>query len=212
MVKSKKLSRGSLAVLLLALMLALSMVVGITGAWFTSSVSKVDNTGKKFGEVTIALDAEQGDNAIALVTDNVAHAYLSGTDVMPGDTITYNYSVTNQKDAAHIRVEIVAAFEDGVGEQLSASDKQLITAQFNKTFFYTLEAHGAANNADHIEANVSFLLAGASFLDVWEGAVVKLSLYVDAIQAANVTMDAQTGALSTASGNGAVAWPASHIA
>jgi len=53
MVKSKKLSRGSLAVLLLALMLALSMVVGITGAWFTDAAQKNDATTGSFGTVSI---------------------------------------------------------------------------------------------------------------------------------------------------------------
>ena len=44
MVKSKKMSKGSLAIIILAVLLVLSMVLGLTGAWFTDKASGKDET------------------------------------------------------------------------------------------------------------------------------------------------------------------------
>ena len=48
MVKSKKMSKGSLAVIILAVLLVLSMVLGLTGAWFTSKDEKNGTTDVAF--------------------------------------------------------------------------------------------------------------------------------------------------------------------
>ena len=54
MVKSKKMSKGSLAVIILAVLLVLSMVLGLTGAWFTSKGEDKTGTGTNtFGKVSI---------------------------------------------------------------------------------------------------------------------------------------------------------------
>ena len=62
MVKSKKMSKGSLAVIILAVLLVLSMVLGLTGAWFTDKANGKDETNNgTFGTVTITQSSEEGD-------------------------------------------------------------------------------------------------------------------------------------------------------
>ncbi len=61
MVKNKKMSKSAIAIIVLSLLLVLSMVLGLTGAWFTDSKSGSANTSTmKFGTVAIALDTETG--------------------------------------------------------------------------------------------------------------------------------------------------------
>ena len=53
MVKSKKMSKTSIAVIVLALLLVLSLVMGITGAWFTDTTKTSTDTTGTFGTVTL---------------------------------------------------------------------------------------------------------------------------------------------------------------
>ncbi len=48
-------SKGSLAVIILAVLLVLSMVLGLTGAWFTSKDEKDGNANVQFGKVAVAV-------------------------------------------------------------------------------------------------------------------------------------------------------------
>ena len=55
MVKSKKMSKSAIAIIVLSLLLVLSMVLGLTGAWFTDKVenSEVSSGSLSFGKVDI---------------------------------------------------------------------------------------------------------------------------------------------------------------
>jgi flagellar basal body-associated protein FliL len=57
MVKSKKMSKSSIAIIVLALLLVLSMVMGLTGAWFTDKAGHDNGAGASlyFGTVDIDL-------------------------------------------------------------------------------------------------------------------------------------------------------------
>jgi hypothetical protein len=84
MVKSKKLSRGSLAVLLLALLLAVSMVVGLTGAWFTDKDNGSSSLPFTFGSVAVTV----GDTAMARSENDTINADL----FLPGDKVAVQAS------------------------------------------------------------------------------------------------------------------------
>ena len=91
MVKSKKLSRGSLAVLLLALVLSLSMVVGITGAWFTDKFNANNDHPLELGTVSIsALDGTGGTVHYASTMNDSAVNLL-----VDRDTFEINYGIQN---------------------------------------------------------------------------------------------------------------------
>ena len=88
MVKSKKLSRGSLAVFLLALVLACSLFVGVTGAFFTDNDSaSISNGSNSFGEIHItATESSAGAWAATEATTGY---------VMPGSSYGATITVSN---------------------------------------------------------------------------------------------------------------------
>ncbi|MBO7508143.1 MAG: hypothetical protein J6T39_00670, partial [Clostridia bacterium] len=107
MVKSKKLSRGSLAVLLMALMLALSMVIGMTGAWFTDSSTGTSAGTGTFGHVTIT-------NATAAVAMKSGDPNAINT-LVPGCELTLTGTVTNGSNVdvyARYRVNVTSSAAD----------------------------------------------------------------------------------------------------
>lgn len=84
MVNSKKMSKSSVAVIVLSILLVLSMLLGLTGAWFTRSAEdKTDGVGNlvmgSLGNVTITAEGVKWTQGI---TDE------SRDKVMPGDTVT----------------------------------------------------------------------------------------------------------------------------
>ena len=90
MVKSKKMSKTSIAVIVLALLLVLSLVMGMTGAWFTAKTDNGEGISIQFG--VISMDAEGSE--VAFKRGNAALApdedYL-----MPGDKVNVELSVEN---------------------------------------------------------------------------------------------------------------------
>ena len=71
MVKSKKMSKTSIAVIILALLLVLSMVLGFTGAWFTDKATGgTAEVVMKFGTV----------NYTAFAADTKVHNKIAGVD------------------------------------------------------------------------------------------------------------------------------------
>ena len=73
MVNSKKMSKSTVAIVLLSLLLVLSLILTATGAWFTSSDNKAGNADVAFGKVEVKLDGEATltkCSEAALVTDN----------------------------------------------------------------------------------------------------------------------------------------------
>lgn len=113
MVNSKKMSKSTVAVVVLAMLLVLSLVLSATGAWFTHKDSNAADDSSFTFRVTgmnIAIDAtaeshierdEDGDNTYE-VTSGIA-----ATDLMPGDKIvggdvTVTFTVANGEDAWYI--------------------------------------------------------------------------------------------------------------
>lgn len=86
MVKSKKMSKSAIAIIVLALLLVLSMVLGLTGAWFT----KTGTTGSQsqvldFGHINGALDG--GEMQLGGVS-GVVKAEGEAGKAVPGDKFT----------------------------------------------------------------------------------------------------------------------------
>ena len=110
MVKSKKMSKTSIAVIILALLLVLIMVLGITGAWFTDKHDPSDVTGQslsfgKIGEVELTVTGFTW-------TQGVNEDAISGgrTVVMPGDNVKGGrihiaYTGTGVRDVYYVLVK-----------------------------------------------------------------------------------------------------------
>ena len=56
MVNSKKMSKSSIAVIVLSILLVLSMILGLTGAWFTDKGSDKTSDSIKFGNIDISAE------------------------------------------------------------------------------------------------------------------------------------------------------------
>lgn len=85
MVNSKKMSRSTVAVVLLSLLLVLSLVLTATGAWFTDWLNPTHNEPLDFGLVDITAD----EAAIQ------AASPASFTHALPGDIFNLSGSVTS---------------------------------------------------------------------------------------------------------------------
>lgn len=88
MVNSKKMNKSTVAVIVLALLLVLSLVLIATGAWFTDSAAGED-VNKDFGTIAIEVDTKEFGGVTRVSNEPGAVA----GDVMPGDTISYNLTV-----------------------------------------------------------------------------------------------------------------------
>ncbi|MGN1221891.1 MAG: hypothetical protein ACI4TT_01490 [Christensenellales bacterium] len=101
MVNSKKMSKSSIAVIVLSILLVLSMILGLTGAWFTDK----DNAGNEDATLTIGNIGSVSVTA----TDYVWHRLGSETQldpvndkVMPGDYLK----------AGSVTIDVTAGDED----------------------------------------------------------------------------------------------------
>lgn len=94
MVNSKKMSKSSIAVIVLSILLVLSMILGLTGAWFTDSANG-NATGDEMTWGTIHITGTG--NYVADYAVDKAH-------VMPGDTMDYTGTVTVDKDSQDVYV------------------------------------------------------------------------------------------------------------
>ena len=105
MVNSKKMSKSSIAVIVLAIMLALSMILGVTGAWFTYTQEAAD-TGASgvFGKVNMVLEIADGSEAkITRADRSTAVEGTTADPIMPGDVVsaaTYTLSIGDDSEAA----------------------------------------------------------------------------------------------------------------
>ena len=93
MVNSKKMSKSTVAIVLLSLLLVLSLILTATGAWFTDSkTGNGDTSSAKFGTVAIALNdaTATGTWANCGVTKGKTNTY-----VVPGSTYTLEWEVSN---------------------------------------------------------------------------------------------------------------------
>lgn len=127
MVKSKKLSKSSLAVIILSLLLILSMIVGMTAAWFVGSQSGTDSgTGTdvvfgKLGSATITVKGVEWTNAkgkrVATTEDAVEGEHEVRTYYMPGDTLTgASVTVEYVKSETESKVYYIVAREKATEE------------------------------------------------------------------------------------------------
>lgn len=104
MVKSKKMSKSTIAVIVLAILLALSLILGMSGAWFTDSANKNGTGTITFGTIGIK------DNGTEVKTAQAAYE-----NFLPGDTIAYSAKVDLSESTvdAYVFVGFVAGVKIG---------------------------------------------------------------------------------------------------
>ena len=193
MVKSKKMSKTSIAVIVLAILLVLSMVMGLTGAWFTAK--QADTTGKtlNFGEVALGTTVVTDFGTVSHRAGSTDTTYESGVDIMPGDTVHYDLKVVkgdSSEDFYYIviinvvSVDGTLTLDSGYGVGSAAA-----------VVYNTLNNNGTkAENKDGTVAG-SFELDGDYYNDDWQGKSIKITWEVRAIQMANLTAAEAEGLL-----------------
>lgn len=179
MVKSKKMSKGSLAVIILAVLLVLSMIMGLTGAWFTSKAEKDGTTEVAFGKVAVAVDGTI--NAVKCTEDTKVVDGCSWT--INGATLTtastvdmyYMYSVDAKvldSNGAEVNDETVKGYFTITG---TTTSEQAILWENGKSAMPTL--------ADvKVVFNSKGTMNGST-----ETYKIKVTVSVKAIQAAHIT-------------------------
>lgn len=83
MVNSKKMSKSTVAIVILSLLLVLSLILTATGAWFTSKTDATGNATINFGEVKVS------DGAATITANKEGGLYV------PGDSFTAEVSFKN---------------------------------------------------------------------------------------------------------------------
>lgn len=163
MVKSKKMSKSTVAIVLLSLLLVLSLILTATGAWFTDTKSA--DKDMTFG--TLKLDAITMDEVAVANTIETANLNL-----MPGSKVSGKVSVTNAgNSAAWLRYKITVTGEGAADITFDNSgDYQYVEAAL---------AGGASADID-IAATVATTVGNAA-----QGKAVKVQIVVEALQQAN---------------------------
>lgn len=186
MVNSKKMSKSSIAVIVLSILLVLSLILGFTGAWFTD---KKEDSSSEMSFGTVKLAELTGLDGIS-VTNTVDTA---NTNLMPGSTITGTVNVKNEGNAAvWLRYKVTFS---GEGSAFIKDDKGNDLAT---EYVYPAAAlAGGAPTTISIKAKVPELTANTA-----QEKTVTITVVVEALQQANT---AETNAAATWEGKTIVA-------
>ncbi len=122
MVNSKKMSKSTVAVILLSLLLALSLILTATGAWFTDSANGEGNTTIKFGKVDVNVNGTATftkEHKAELTVDGCSWT-INGLTLENASTVDvyYSYKVTVAMDG--LTEEEVAYFTIPAGASADA--------------------------------------------------------------------------------------------
>ena len=179
MVNSKKMSKSSIAVIVLSILLVLSLILGFTGAWFTDKDAKGEQT-VNFGTIDVALDEtsdigfKNGDNST--LTE----------PLMPGDKVMAKAVVKNTGAEAYYVVKILVSAQVKGAEE-AATAKYYVwngteTVEASETVMPKLKATTGTATID-----LSMDLDGATYGNDYQGGKAVVSCEVRAIQAKNLT-------------------------
>lgn len=101
MQKAKKMSKQTLVIAVLAVLLVLSLALSVTGAWFTDVDDKTSTTDIQFA--TVAIDAPTLDSSYTLSGSRTKD------DILPGDTISLAGSVAT---ASSVKIYVGVVLSD----------------------------------------------------------------------------------------------------
>lgn len=171
MVNSKKMSKSSIAVIVLSILLVLSLILGFTGAWFTDK-KEGNSSDMTFGTVKLAdlegLDAISVSNTIETANKNL----------MPGSTITGSVTVKSEGNAA-VWLRYKVTFSGKGAEYLKDAEGNDLSTEY---VYPAAALAGGATTTIDIDAKVPEATVNAA-----QGKVVKITVVVEALQQANTS-------------------------
>ena len=143
----KKMNKSTVAIVVLALLLVLSLVLTATGAWFTDKDSVKQDSNLQFGKVAISLDG----------TTNAGNWTNLGTaegNVMPGSSYTGTITLTNDGDEdVWVRIGTQTATLTIGNETITGVDSITVT--------FAMDTTGGNKGAEKKSDEVYGLAAGA---------------------------------------------------
>ena len=196
MVNSKKMSKSSIAVIVLSILLVLSLILGFTGAWFTDKADKSESDATiHWGAVRVAYTAGEGSKwTVADVSKNVlpGDKYdMSGTISFTDATVEMYMLVTveNGSVAEALKQYITISGLDFTGankltpetvEGIKAGEKlyKVSKADLAKTFTVAAKVEVSKDTPNKV---------GETQLNGGADIAIKFALSVGVIQAANIT-------------------------
>ena len=178
MVNSKKMSKSSIAVIVLSILLVLSLILGFTGAWFTDSKNSGEGKDVTYGLVKIG---DVSADAIS-VTNTIADV---DTLAMPGSVVAVKATVKNESTAT-----IYARYKIAVSGD--AADKLTFEGADEDGWYY-VEGTLAAGKDVEVDKSCTIptTLTDNPANPTIEGKSAKLVLTVEVIQAANTAATAK---------------------
>ena len=211
MVNSKKMSKSTVAIVLLSLLLVLSLILTATGAWFTAG-DKANGTGGdtiKLRGDWLTITATAGEEATVTVKRTVngtEETVANHEDAMPGDTIEIagklaSFNIKNDKNYAFYYI-IVKGTEvvDGEAKYVAAGSSADLSA-------IVAGAITPGTGVTEVTKNVKYTVKDT--LEVANAGEVLLTVNateafgVYAIQAENMTAETALAQLKTLAGIGA---------
>ena len=142
MVNSKKMSKSSIAVIVLSILLVLSLILGFTGAWFTDSKNKdLSDDSLKFG--TVAINLEEG-SAAAWKNRGLTKT-VETENIVPGSSMAATLTLSNTgTEDVYIKV--------GSEAKLVVDSKEL-TGVEGITVTLAMDTEGANNKATAVDGH-----------------------------------------------------------
>ena len=215
MEKTKRLSKSSIAVIVLSILLVLSMVMGLTGAWFTDRVGGGDQSVLNFGKVELGGTAttveitESRNTAVNEKTVDGDSFVISAANVANSSDVgvfyRYEYEVelyttsdgttpvekvTAQAEFSHIIDQGSSASTKGVRASFSSSSSSYVDPfiTVDEVGYLAAGANFAAALQDKATFTIYFNSNGTANFDEGDPAyILVVRLDVRAIQARNVT-------------------------
>lgn len=180
MVKSKN-KKSVIALVVMAFLLVASICLAATGAWFTSAKTDAGKT-LTFGKVAITVTSTDG---LKVVKGDKAGDYLEATNVMPGDSLSYEGTIANEGDEAYLFVKYSVeglAADAAVTFQVGGADGVKLEGQTD-VYYVKLDKKGGANANSSVKFAVE--LTGGAYDNEYATKPITAVLKMQAIQYAN---------------------------
>lgn len=161
----KKMNKSTVAIVVLALLLVLSLVLTATGAWFTDKADNGTGVTKDFGKVLLKVDAAEF-GKVTRVSNEEGEVTAK---IMPGDTVSYKLTVNKDTGSED--------FWYAVTVTVSGLKTPITT---------TIEAKNVFDVSAKTEVEGSVELTGEDYGNDYQGKTITLTYTVYAVQKANV--------------------------
>ena len=179
----KKMNKSTVAIVVLALLLIVSLVLTATGAWFTDKADQDAKSNLTFGKV----DIEMTSSDYAAKTKTAA---VDGYDIMPGDVIGGTVDVNNKFEAVYVKFTVTATDELHTDTALTLKNVKLgataLTADADGSYYGAI-AKETASTVFTFDVE----LTGTAYGNEYQGQKLSFKVSVSAIQQANRGNDAK---------------------